>query len=442
MTSERIPPHSWDSEVCVLGSMILDIDCVPAVMENVTEKDFYRKDNQKIYKAICEVYQNNNAIDPVMVKNRLIDNKDWEIAGGAEYLTRIMNSVPTTCNAEHYAKTVRLLSHKRRLISMGAAIINDGYDSGTELNDIIDKIKNTLPESNIQKDEFENCSMVSGLKTLHEHLERMRNGANQIVPLPWVTLAEAFGGEGIPVGDIGLLVSLSGSGKTWMAYQMAITATDREQPLPTYIINTEMSAKGYMGRIIALLTGNALAATPGNKDYMDEIAKSAEQVKEKLEAMPIEITDSGEYNTKSIENLIQQKAEKGYKLIILDHLGEIDTRGRKEYIEFPSFAKRLRDIARANDTVILIVSHLRKSEDGGVELAYCKRLRTIVDFMLLLKTIPEKTVEIYGACGPEMRTVNRLLIVDKIRDAADGYVIGFNFDSAILQMKDCGRVRK
>jgi len=440
--TQRVPPHSLESELSVLGSMILDPDCIGPVRAILKEDDFYRLDNRLLFRAIIAVFEKTGSIDVVLVKEELKNTNNLAKVGGVEYLTRVMSSSPTSCNAEHYAREVRDCSVKRRLISLSQKVETKSYN-GERPDEIVAAILGELPTL-VPKpvdSRFDSCGMADGITALEAHLEKIRTGGLQVVPLPWPTLMAAFGGAGIPVGNIGLLVSLSGAGKTWMAYQMAIEATMGADPVPTYIVNTEMSARGYMSRIIALLSGDPLAATPGSSDYIEHVSKAAAEFAGVLQNMPVEITDSGDYDTKTVVELAERKAKDGYRLIILDHLGEIDTRGKREWEEFPIFVKQLREVARGNDAVIVVVSHLRKGQDGQIELAYCKRLRTVVDFMLLLQSVPMRDVEIEGPCGPELKTINRLLLVDKIRDAEDGYAVGFNFDYTCLQMKDCGKVR-
>ena len=301
-----------------------------------------------------------------------------------------------------------------------------------------------LVESAPTKPQKLDYSLSGALQAVKNYLQRLKQGKIIRLPLPWPTLAAAFGGEGIPLGKIGLLVSLTGAGKTWMAYQLALHAADPEgtrEPIPTFIINTEMDVKSYMGRFLALMTKNPLAATPGSRLYVEEIEKSLDQVEDIIRTMPIEVTDTADYDIKSVEDLVKEKA-RNFKFILIDHLGEIDTLGEREFIAFPKFVKRLRDIARINDVLILLVSHLRVGQDGTVDLAYCKRIQNTMDFVLALKAFKPVAHEISDVCGPLVKTFNRSLYVRKNRDAIQDIEIAFNFNPDTLDMEDCGLLKQ
>ena len=44
----RQMPHSVEAEQAVLGSMLIDVRCVPAVIEKLRTEDFYLKQNRHI----------------------------------------------------------------------------------------------------------------------------------------------------------------------------------------------------------------------------------------------------------------------------------------------------------------------------------------------------------------------------------------------------------
>ena len=52
LDSLRVPPHSVEAEQAVLGGLMLAPEAFDRVNEALTEKDFYRRDHQLIYRAI------------------------------------------------------------------------------------------------------------------------------------------------------------------------------------------------------------------------------------------------------------------------------------------------------------------------------------------------------------------------------------------------------
>ena len=52
----RVMPHSLEAEQSVLGSMLLNNNCVPEVIGILQPRDFYQKKNQEIYETIYMMF--------------------------------------------------------------------------------------------------------------------------------------------------------------------------------------------------------------------------------------------------------------------------------------------------------------------------------------------------------------------------------------------------
>ena len=48
---DRVPPQSLDAEAAVLGSMMIDNDCIGRVVEILEPSHFYRTSHKKIFSA-------------------------------------------------------------------------------------------------------------------------------------------------------------------------------------------------------------------------------------------------------------------------------------------------------------------------------------------------------------------------------------------------------
>ena len=64
----RIPPHSIQAEQSVLGGLMLENSAWDQVADRVGEHDFYSREHQLIFRAMCALYENNQAIDPITGK--------------------------------------------------------------------------------------------------------------------------------------------------------------------------------------------------------------------------------------------------------------------------------------------------------------------------------------------------------------------------------------
>lgn len=124
---ERLPPQDLDAERSVLGSMILSKTAITDVSNLLAADDFYRPAHQTIYRAILELAAK-DPVDPLTLADALLKSGDLAKIGGASYLHTLVQSVPTSANAEYYAEIVRERAVLRRLVAAGTKIVQMGYE--------------------------------------------------------------------------------------------------------------------------------------------------------------------------------------------------------------------------------------------------------------------------------------------------------------------------
>jgi hypothetical protein len=112
----ELPPHNLEAERGVLGSMLLDNDQIPLVLEVLSDPgEFFRHAHSLIFMAIAELYSENKPADGVTLANHLELKGEFEAAGGDEYLREIIEGTPHAGNAVYYAQIVRQKATTRHL---------------------------------------------------------------------------------------------------------------------------------------------------------------------------------------------------------------------------------------------------------------------------------------------------------------------------------------
>ncbi|NMB95113.1 MAG: replicative DNA helicase, partial [Clostridiaceae bacterium] len=97
----KIPPQNIEAEQSVLGSMLLDKDLIPGVIEILKKDDFYREDHAEIFEAIINLFDRAEPIDIITVSEKLKERGTLDKVGGLEYITNIATGVHTTANAKY-----------------------------------------------------------------------------------------------------------------------------------------------------------------------------------------------------------------------------------------------------------------------------------------------------------------------------------------------------
>src|SRR5689334_16556688 len=142
----RIPPQNVESEMALLGSIMLRPESLPEIMDILRPEAFYTDKHKTIFLAMMHLYDKREPIDLLTLSSKLKESVDLDRIGGMSYLTEIVNTVPSSSNAEHYASIIGKKHTMRRLIEAAEHISNLGYDEGNEIDDILDKAEKKIYE--------------------------------------------------------------------------------------------------------------------------------------------------------------------------------------------------------------------------------------------------------------------------------------------------------
>ena len=125
----RQMPHSLEAEQSVLGSMLIDANCVKDVMEQLRPDDFYLKQNREIFETIYSMFVYSKPIDGVTVAGEMEKNGTYEESTTRPYLAQLMDVTPTSANVMEYVGIVRDKALLRALYTVAGEIstmVQDG----------------------------------------------------------------------------------------------------------------------------------------------------------------------------------------------------------------------------------------------------------------------------------------------------------------------------
>ena len=100
----RQMPQSTEAEQAVIGSMLIDPECVPSVIEQLHPDDFYIEENRRIFETVYSMFNNAMRIDAVTVLDQLKSAGVYDDAGGRAYLMQLMDITPTAAVCWHCAR--------------------------------------------------------------------------------------------------------------------------------------------------------------------------------------------------------------------------------------------------------------------------------------------------------------------------------------------------
>ena len=85
----KIPPHSMDAEIAVLGSMLLDRAAIPKVIEILKAEAFYKDAHKTIFVAIMELFNRAISVDITTLNEELRRLGSLESIGGTYYIIEL-----------------------------------------------------------------------------------------------------------------------------------------------------------------------------------------------------------------------------------------------------------------------------------------------------------------------------------------------------------------
>ena len=136
----RIPPQSMESEIAVLGAMMLEPEAVYEAFEILKADDFYTPHHRVIYDSMLNLFNDSKPIDQLTVTQYLHENKKLETAGGAAYITSLLSKVPTAANLRYYARIVKDKASLRSIIHVATHLITDAYNEVESNRDSYDGV--------------------------------------------------------------------------------------------------------------------------------------------------------------------------------------------------------------------------------------------------------------------------------------------------------------
>ncbi len=193
---DRVPPHSLEAEVSVLGASLLSKNAASDVVEVLRPEDFYRNAHRLVYEGILDLHRDGGAIDTVTLTEWLARRGRLDEVGGAAAVYDLTVAVPTAANAAYYAGIVRERALLRRLIDVGTEVVKLGYEASDDAVTVVDRAESLVYEvaqtgsvsdyarlGDLLTDSFEQIekladqrSEVTGLATGYNDFDRLTAG--------------------------------------------------------------------------------------------------------------------------------------------------------------------------------------------------------------------------------------------------------------------------
>jgi len=237
-------PKNEEAEIALLGSILLEGDEIFEKAKAIIKeaKCFYTTKHQELWKSFHRLYKNNVPIDTVTVFGDLKDNvKDHTLT--TYYLTGLADGVPTTANAETYAKNIWYKFIQRKAVKSSQILYNLTLQNTDDIIEVLHHHEKIIQELK----DIAPSKVVETKDILKNTVEALKEGTN-LIPFGIEQLDNAAGG--MTRGEITVVGGRPGHGKTTMIIN--IVKRLLEQGKKVMLFNREMTNVEMMKKILVM----------------------------------------------------------------------------------------------------------------------------------------------------------------------------------------------
>jgi replicative DNA helicase len=361
----RQMPHSLEGEQAVLGSMLIDPECIKDVMDKLQPGDFYLRQNREIFETIYSMFAYARPVDGITVAEEMQKNGTYDPDTTRNYLIQLMEVTPTSANVMEYVKIVRdkaLLRSVAQAASEITAMVQEGTGTAADTLEAAEQRIFSIRRGQSAKD------MIPIRQVLPEVLDRLNEMSESESHLPGISTGlSAVDAKitGLNKSDLLLLAARPGMGKTSFALNIALNVAKNTEKTVA-VFSLEMSSEQLVTRILAsealventrLKTGN-LRETDWQK--IADAATVLNRIDMRIDDNPMLTVADMNAKCRRLDNL---------GLVVIDYLQLMTSAGGKSYggesrqQVVSDISRMLKIMAKELDVPVVCLSQLSRANE-------------------------------------------------------------------------------
>ncbi len=361
----KVPPHSTDAEISVLGAMMLSREAISRAQGIIEANAFYHLPHVKIFEALSHLNDKGMSGDIISLKEYLKSKGTLDEIGGIAYLSEINSRTPTAALVENHSRIVQEKYLKRRLIEAAGNILVNSYDESSDAFEEIDAAEAqifSIAEKLLHKS-------YANLRTLaHEAYDMImklsKQGDTGLSGLAtgYVELDQLLGG--LQNSDLIILAARPSMGKTALALSI-IRNVAVEYNTPVAFFSLEMTSIQLVVRLLsAEARVNQQKIRTGRISHEDNM-KIVNSLGSLADA-PVFIDDTPGLPLMELRAKARRlKAEQNIKLIVVDYLQLIHPpKAESREREISIISQSLKNLAKELDIPVIALAQLNRSVES------------------------------------------------------------------------------
>ena len=355
-------PHSREAEEAVIGAVLINPEAYYDVAQFLSADDFYIHRNRWIFDTFVSLHDRNEAIDLVTVTEELDQKGHLADIGGAAYITKLINNVPSSLHAEAYGHRVEETAIRRRMLEAANKIAKLAYTENLTLDTVMDDSEKAIFNVSQRRTTQDLQPIRSVLSDYFDRMEELSKRDEELVGVPtgFIDIDKMLGG--LQPSDLLIIAGRPGMGKTGFILS-ALKNAALTHKKHVAIFSLEMSNEQLVQRIIAQETGIDSTRLRSGKLSPDEWLLFTQAI-EVLTDTHIFLDDTPALTPLQLRTKCRRlHLEYKLDLIVVDYLQLMggDNRSNNRVQEVSDISRNMKILARELNVPVLAAAQLSRA---------------------------------------------------------------------------------
>ena len=368
----RIPPHSAEAEIGLLGSILLDPARVldACATSQIVPDSFFARQNRVLYEAALELHAAGKGVDLITVTDHLRSTGRLDEAGGEGTIERIVDGTPTAAHAEFYIDIVR----KKHLLRTILRVTTEAQEKCYEEQTSADTVLSETEQAVLGISETQTSDIVAWKESIKRAIRNVElsfdhGGALAGISTGLKNLDRYM--YGLRPGEMIVLAARPSMGKTSLAMNIcenvALGVGGDGVPKPVAIFSCEMSQESLIMRMLCaharLNMRDIHEGFKSQKEIIQRLTKAAGE----LERAPIYVDDTAGLDVMDLRARARRMKKRfGIRLIMIDYLQLLNSRERADQgrqLETSHISSNVKAMAKELEVPVIVLSQLSRAPE-------------------------------------------------------------------------------
>ena len=355
-------PYSMETEQAVIGSVLINPECVSVVLSHIKPDYFYMPQHKAIMEAIVILDTLGSRIDALTILDKLSSNGSFDMDSGKNYLFQLAQIVPSAANVENYCKIVKEKYFLRSLITISKETIDSAMDGGAEADKILDAAEQKIYDIRKGKTtgSLQRLSDVISAEVYPNLVKISSENAEEFkgIPMGFSKIDEIT--SGLNRSDLILIGARPAMGKTSFALNIARNVSLAGKKV--IFFSLEMSNEQLAARVLsteARVESNKLRSGDISSEEWVRLAEATDR----LTKCNLYFDDTASITVPEIKSKI--KRAKDVDCIIIDYLGLMESAKKKEnrVQEVTEITRSLKMLAKDLKIPVVVCAQLSRGPE-------------------------------------------------------------------------------